>query len=243
MSAGAPSLVYFHGMPGGPGEWGLNAPADAKAWTPDCNSADCTIAALAAACPQNTTLIGFSLGAFTALRVAALAGDRIAHIHLISPAAPLQLGDFLGDMAGGPLFRMAMSKPRLFRFATRCQSWCARAAPGFLFDRLFASARGADIALARDAAFRSGMLTVLQGGLGQQPHGFARDASAYVDDWRELLRQISQPVMIWQGDADNWTPPAMARALASALPHTGELRLFPGLSHYSTLRTALAEIV
>nr|QQZ49659.1 hypothetical protein JKL49_22710 [Phenylobacterium glaciei] len=47
---------------------------------------------------------------------------------------------------------------------------------------------------------------------------------------------------LWQGQADSWTPPAMAQALAAARPQSRTLRTFAGLSHYSTLRAALPEI-
>lgn len=54
--------------------------------------------------------------------------------------------------------------------------------------------------------------------------------------------RVTQPVAFWQGLADTWTPPAMARALAAARPETRMLRPFPGLSHYSTLKAALPEV-
>ena len=64
----------------------------------------------------------------------------------------------------------------------------------------------------------------------------------HVEFWREVLAQTSAPVTIWQGDADNWTPPAMADALAAALPGPVTLHRLPGCSHYSALRRALIQI-
>lgn len=241
-----PTRAYFHGLPGGSGEWALCAPMGLAAFAPDRN-APLSDAALSAQVQANCanepiTLIGFSLGAPIALAVARELGAQVAHIHLASPAAPLQLGDFLGQMAGGPLFRMAARKARLFRAVAQMEGLIARIAPSFLFDRLFASAAGDDTALARDPVFRAGMAEVLRGGLGRDWHGFAQEVEAYVADWRESLSAVTAPVTIWQGEADTWTPPAMAEALAAALTGPVTLKRLPGSSHYSTLRRALASL-
>lgn len=241
---GSPPLGYLHGMPGGPGEWTLNAPEAlaARAWVPDCNAADADTARLAAQCPDGARLIGFSLGAFTALEIARLAPAKVAALHLVSPAAPLQLGEFLDAMAGGPLFRMARQRPALFRTVARLEQWIARAAPRFLFDQLMATAQGGDIALARDPQFRSGMAGVLKTGLGRTSAGFVRVVEGYVRDWRSTLGSVRAPVTIWQGDADNWTPPEMAAALAKSLAGAVSVHTIPGASHYSALRAALYRI-
>ncbi len=61
-------------------------------------------------------LVGFSLGAAAALRVAPHLGKRVQRINLVSPAAPLTLGDFLDGMAGAPVFpRGAVSDACLLR--------------------------------------------------------------------------------------------------------------------------------
>lgn len=237
--------AYFHGLPGGPGEWTHIAPRllSEQAWVPDRNRGGALDDEFAARFPAGgARLIGFSLGVPVALALAVRHPQRVAALHLISPAAPLQLGDFLGDMAGAPLFRMAERQPRLFAAVARTESLIARLAPAFLFDRLFASAAGEDAVLARDPAFRGAMAQVLRAGLGASTRGFAGEVRGYVADWRPVLEQIRAPVTIWQGAADNWTPPAMARALAAALPGGAELRMIAGASHYTALRTALAEI-
>lgn len=239
MTAAAP-LVYFHGMPGGPGEWAVNAPVatDAPAIAADRNS---TTSFTDVAPPDGAVVIGFSLGALPAMRLAAHWPQRIAHLHLVSPAAPLQLGDFLSDMAGGSLFRMARDKPRLFSIVARLENLIARVAPRGLMRQLMASAQGGDFALARDPRFIDGMVQVLRDGLGRDASGFAAEVIAYVEDWRSLLAAIGTPATIWQGEADNWTPPAMGEALHRALSGSS-FTLLPGLSHYSTLRHALAAL-
>lgn len=240
-------LVYFHGMPGGPAEWAVNAPPGLreKAWLADRNDPAETVEAIAAridaSFPGGVRLIGFSAGAFAALRTAALLGDKVAALDLVSPAAPLQLGNFLPDMAGGPIFRLAAQRPGLFALVARIQGWLARRCPGFLLRRLLASAQGGDAALPRDPGFRQGMAEVLRAGLGRDQRGFAAEVRAYVADWRPVLDLVTCPVTIWQGDRDNWTPPAMGRALHAAIPGS-RLEMLAGASHYSALRAALARI-
>lgn len=242
----SPALVYFHGLPGAAAEWSVCAPPGLAACAPDRNT-PINAASLAAEverhCPEGPlTLIGFSLGTPIALAAARQLGERVEQIHLVSPAAPLQLGDFLGAMAGGPLFRMAERRPALFRAVAWIEGLIARIAPAFLMDRLFASAAGDDAVLARDPAFRAGMAGALRAGLGRDWRGFADEVAAYVADWRADLAGVGAPVTIWQGEADNWTPPTMAEALAAALPGAVTLHRLPGCSHYSALRAALLQL-
>ncbi|MFM7027296.1 MAG: alpha/beta fold hydrolase [Chakrabartia sp.] len=241
-----PRIAYFHGLPGGAGEWQCCAPPDLFAFAPDRNAAT-NPAALARRVldnchHENLILIGFSLGAPIALAVARELGERVAQIHLISPAAPLHLGHFLDDMAGGGLFRLARSSPTLFKMVARFESLLARTMPFFLLDRLFASAVGEDRALRCDPAFRQAMAAILREGLGRDPSGFVAEVRAYVSDWRDDLSRARAPVTIWQGDLDSWTPPSMAEALATALPGPVTLHRLPGCAHYSTLYAALGKV-
>jgi pimeloyl-ACP methyl ester carboxylesterase len=245
-SADLPHIAYFHGQPGGPGEWQACAPPGLRAFAPDRTMPvdTATLAGLVVThCADGpVTLIGFSLGAPVALAVARALGDRVAHLHLISPAAPLALGDFLPAMAGGGLFRLARARPALFRLVAQLESLIARTAPGFLCDRLFATAAGADLALSRDPGFRQAMAQVLRAGLGRTPAGFIAEVTAYAANGPADLAGPAVPITLWQGDADNWTPPAMAEALAAALPAPVTLNRLPGCSHYSALRAALARL-
>lgn len=236
--------AYFHGLPGGPGEWRHFAPPSLQsaAFVPDRNWGTDAAQLADQLQGEGWTLIGFSLGAPIALQVAAELGMRVETVHLISPAGPLQLGDFIPAMAGGPLFRMAAERPRLFAAVARLEGVLARLAPRWLHGRLMSGAAGADRSVAADPAFISAMSGVLRDGLGRSADGFIAEVTAYVGNWCAVLDRVTAPVTIWQGDADTWTPPAMARALQAALPGQPVLHLIPGASHYSTLREALARI-
>lgn len=181
-------------------------------------------------------LVGFSLGAAAALRVAPHLGDRVERIDLVAPAAPLQLGDFLGGMAGAPVFRAALAGRLPFAALTFAQAQAARLAPGRMAAALMTKAKGQDRALAADPQFIAALAKSLRTSLLEQRAAYMAEIRAYVSDWRADLARIRQPVAIWQGSADDWTPPAMAEALADALPQPPRFTMIEGLSHFSTLR-------
>ena len=246
-------IIYFHGIPGSAEELTLFGPEvarrtagfhvlarDGSSLGADSAYFDKIAAILTASYPgQVLHFIGFSLGAAAALRVAARLGSQVARIELVSPAAPLQLGDYLGEMAGAPVFSIAKSHPRLFSIQCMAQSWFARFAPATLARMLFASAQGADQDLLTRPAFRKGIAAVLRRSAGHNRWSYRREISLYVDDWTDMLSEVTQPVSIDHGALDNWSPVAMAHDLARALPTCNRLTIHPGLSHYSTLATVL----
>ena len=245
---GAPVTIYFHGVPGGPRELTLfGAPVPGGWHVPDrarlhpglafgahCDALADEVRALAGVAPIR--LAGFSLGAFIALQVAHRLPDVPLTIDLISAAAPLQAGDYLDAMAGKPVFAMVSRSPALFGAMAAGQALAARLAPARLMAALFASAQGEDAVLAQEAAFRTGMAAILREGLGHGRANYTREIGAYVRDWSAILPAIHHPVTLWHGAEDNWSPPAMAEALAGRLSNVSALHRLPGLSHYSTLR-------
>ncbi|MEO0057365.1 MAG: hypothetical protein RIT17_815, partial [Pseudomonadota bacterium] len=96
-----------------------------------------------------------------------------------------------------------------------------------------------DRALAADPVFIAALAQSLRTSLIDQRAAYTNEIRLYVTDWRDALAKVQRPVTIWQGDADNWTPPAMAQALATALPAGADVRLHSGLSHFSALRVYL----
>jgi pimeloyl-ACP methyl ester carboxylesterase len=125
----------------------------------------------------------------------------------------------------------------------RLQSFVARHFPMILMRGLFARSTGGDRALAINPAFRGAIADILRTSLGTAPAIYAREITAYVAPWADILEQVNAPVTIWQGDADNWSPAAMAHALAAHLPNGADLRLLRGLSHYSALQAAMPLIL
>jgi pimeloyl-ACP methyl ester carboxylesterase len=241
--------VYLHGLPGSPAELSLagsdSAWADpARVFAPDRSALAEGSPALArdiAAWAGNEPidLIGFSLGGAAALRLAPLLGEQVTRIDLIAPAAPLSLGDFLPDMAGGALFGMARDRPALFGLVCRVQALAARLAPALLVKALLADTRGGDAELARRPEFRALLAAILRQTFANGSGAYRAEIAGYVGDWASALDAVTQPVTIWQGDQDNWVPPQMSRALAARLRAGARLELLPGLSHYSALESFL----
>jgi pimeloyl-ACP methyl ester carboxylesterase len=248
--------VYFHGLPGSGGELALfdDVPTgklahmfvpirDGSRTQSDCTAyMDSITRQIEARFPEGRIhLIGFSLGAFVAIHIATLLKNRVERIDLVSAAAPLEMGDFLKDMAGRIVFQTAQSCPFLFSLMVKWQCWAARWFPNMLFKAIFANTAGQDRELAATPAFQKGMARILKGSLGRNALIYQSEIAFYVSGWAASLAKVRQPVTLWQGEADNWTPPAMADALQKALPNLCSRRDLMGLSHYSTLRHFLGE--
>lgn len=240
-----PVTVYFHGLPGSAAElagFGPEIAARTAGFHVAARGADFErLAGHIVACLPDRSLqfVGFSLGAAAALRAAPYLGDRVERIDLVSPAAPLQLGDFLGGMAGAPVFRAALAGTVPFAALTFVQAQAARMAPAKLAAALLAKAQGADRDLAADPRFLAALAQSLRHSLIADRAAYVAEIRAYVADWRAALALVHQPVRIFQGNADNWTPPVMANALAAALPSHPQVMMHEGLSHFSTLRAYL----
>ncbi|OYU01318.1 MAG: hypothetical protein CFE36_10735, partial [Sphingomonadaceae bacterium PASS1] len=240
-----PTTLYFHGLPGSAAElagFGPELSARTAAFHVAARRGEFASLAnqIAAQSPQGPLrLVGFSLGAAAALRVAPLLGERVEHIDLVSPAAPLQLGDFLGGMAGAPVFRAALAGPVPFAALTFVQAQVTCLAPDRMALALMAKARGADRDLAADPQFIKALAQSLRMSLLEQRAAYTAEIRAYVADWSPVLAEVHQPVAIWQGSEDDWTPPAMAQALAAALPSRPQVTMIEGASHFSTLRRYL----
>ena len=252
MSTGPP-IVYFHGMPGSPRELALFGGAGmvgqptGRVFAPDrtaggCGSSaglDALAADIAARYPNGDIhLIAFSLGTRVALEVAVRLGPLVGAIDLVSPAAPLETGDYAG-VAGAPVFALAARSPRLFALFVDAQSIAARRVPALLYRGLFASAGGTDRALAARPAFAATMRMVLTDCLAPGAAGYRAELRAFAAPWAPLLARIGQPITLWHGAADTWAPSGMTEALHARLPNVVAVHRFDGLGHYATLEVAL----
>ena len=182
-------------------------------------------------------LIGFSLGAHAALKHAARHGA--GQIDLIAPAAPLQLGGFMDDMAGAPVFRAAQSGT-LGRL-TWLQGVVARVAPSLLRRIILSGAAPKDAAVfaAKDA--QQTLNRILRRSLVEDRAAYTQAVTAYVEDWTPLLAKIDCPVTLWHGTADTWAPFGMSVALKDTLSNA-TLNPLPDHGHYSALVLVLPRL-
>ena len=248
-----PIEIYFHGIPGAPAELELFGPGlnrnkrdfhfarrDLRGLKDDDHGYELIAKDLRDRFPERSMrFVGFSLGAAAAIRTAPFAGDQVEQIDLVSPAAPLQLGRYLDDMAGAPVFRAASHSKMLFNMFSWGQSILARTAPSQLYNAMFAAARGADQTVCEETHFKRTMIGLLKSSLGKNIDTYLYEIRSYVSDWSSTLNEVTQPVSILHGQMDNWCPVDMAKDLALALPRCQTLQLLEDCSHYSTLRAYL----
>lgn len=248
MTSSQTPVFFCHGVPGGPDDAMLLQTGDLPITAPnlfDLSAGDPLQhlnSQYDAACAETEGgqmhVVGFSIGAMAALRLAAARPDAVARVTVISPAAPLQLGNFLPEMAGAPVFKLAMQRPAVLRMLTAVQGGLARFAPGMLINQLFAKCGAQERALLPDAQFKAALISGMRSSFIDHRKGYLAYLSAYVADWTAELSQVRAPVQIWHGDADTWSPLAMSAAIKEVVPAGCDLHVVPGSEHYSTLKAA-----
>lgn len=249
-------VVYFHGVPGSPVEssifdshakehnlkiicfdrFAIDSASDSAAYYQQLASQIRLKAA-----HQPIDIVGFSIGAHVALEVGRILQGQVGQTHLISPAAPVNGGDFLDSMAGGLVFKLAMNRPFIFSILSLVQKSLALLAPRLLVKMMFSSAAGRDKELINQSQFKDSITSILKYCFQNRIRGYMRDIKLYVA-WLGDFADYTSSVTVWQGTEDNWSPPAMASYLYEAIPGTRALELMEELSHYSCLCEAAPEI-
>jgi pimeloyl-ACP methyl ester carboxylesterase len=251
------TIVYFHGTPGAIAEaevihehakrnglrvicqdrFSLDASIDGLSYFQ--TLAD-DVARLAKG--NQVDIIGFSIGAFVALQVYRLNCLSVRSLHLVSPAAPLNGGDFLKSMSGKQVFWLARELPSVLKLLTAVQGLLAKHAPALLFKMLFASAAAGDKRLTDGDEFCELMGRIFVDCFGEHSAGYLREVQAYVSPWEASLKGIEVKTHLWHGDHDNWSPIAMSAYLEQQLPLCAPVHVLDGLSHYSSLYAAIPRI-
>lgn len=191
---------------------------------------------------EPSVVVGFSLGAMSAIHLAARRAHLVSKLILISPAAPLQLGDFLAKMAGRPLFTAAQRGPVALRVLSGLQAALVSIAPKFAINAMFRTSPEADKQLLAQPEIFNAVLNGLRSCLLSRQVGCRIELLAYVRPWANVVNEVRCATEIWQGSRDDWTPLAMAEALKAQLGDLAVLNVCPGLGHYSTLHAALQRL-
>ena len=235
-------VIYFHGLPGSPDELKLLEQTDLnvpEVLAPlDFGSFDRRYEPRTPA-----TVIGFSLGAFSALKLATLRPNSVAKLILISPAGPLEMGPFLNQMAGAPVFKAAKANSVAFAFLTAAQALIAHISPRFLLNQMFANSCEADQALLNNPEAVNYLTRGLRHSLWGAAPLYRRTVSEYVQPWEAELSKVQCPCQVFHGELDDWVPIEMARALFDRLPMGSHFRKEEGMGHYSTLIKVLPTIL
>ena len=244
------TVVFCHGMPGSEADANLLRQANpgtkvialglleikSAQVTPDLEAL--LDEALRHSNEKHVHLVGFSIGAMVAIRLAAMRPDIVSQLTLISPAAPLSMGDFLPKMAGKPVFDLALKHPKWLRLLTRLQGLVVRVSPKALIKMLFANCGTVEKELLNDPSFREVMIQGLSASLVRRPENYISYISAYVADWSDILREVMCHVTLWHGTKDTWSPPEMSKKLQGAFGQKATIHLVEDAEHYSTLTRA-----
>lgn len=241
------TIVFCHGMPGSPADAELLRRANPKAdiiplrlLDLDPEAVDTGLGAAFDAAVNledhnNIHLVGFSIGAMAAIKIAVARQVSVARLTLASPAAPLSLGNFLPDMAGKQVFLLAMRHPRMLDFLTGFQRLMTRISPAHTMNLLFSNCGPVEKELLNEPDFRGAMAKALSHSFIERPDTYLAFLRAYVADWSNVLSEVCCPVELWHGTGDTWSPYEMSAALKNAFGEKATLHSVQSAEHYSTL--------
>lgn len=244
-------IVYCHGLPGCTAELGAFGAANIVQQMHSLARLDSSggdyetnlVAAFdALEIEEPSIVVGFSLGAMSAIHLAARRAHLVSKLILISPAAPLQLGDFLPKMAGRPVFAAAQRGPMALRILSVLQAVLISIAPRLVIHTMFRASPKADKRLLAQEEVFDSVANGLRDCLLSRQAAYRIELLAYVRPWTKVVSEVRCPAEIWQGSLDDWTPPAMAEAIKQQLGDRAVLTICPGLGHYSTLHAALQRL-
>ncbi len=236
---GAP-VLYFHGFPGSRLEGRLAADAaqrlGLRLFAPDRPGIGAstfqpgrTIGAWAADVArladqfalERFAVVGVSGGGPYALACAARIPERLNSVALVGAMGPLTRTDLTKGMPA--LNRLALvlaaRLPPLAHLAVGVAARLVRRHPERYLAHMMVGAPPADRGVLTDTAYRTLFAESTAEALRQGGRGVAWELTLLARPWDFKLQEVSMPVRIWQGLADNVVPTGIARQLAAALPH------------------------
>ena len=178
-------------------------------------------------------VLGVSGGGPHALACAALLGDRITRVGLVSPAGPSSAPELREGLEGVRLtvLRLRHLVAPLLWPVLRLLLGAYRLAPRVML------ALARRLVPERDAVIlawpRVHDRLVAQAAVRPSPteaRAAVQDLVLFSSPWRLPLDRVTQPVDVWHGDADATVPVEHGRHLAGVLPHAA-LHEYPGEGH------------
>lgn len=193
---------------------------------------------------QRFAVVGVSGGGPYALGCAARIPGRLGGVALVGALGPLAgMRSTRGMVALNRLaLALAARSPSMARLAIGLAARWVRQRPERFLARMSAGAPAADRAVLTDAGYRAIFGASTAEALRQGGRGVAWELTLLARAWDFRLKEVSVPVRIWQGLADNIVPAAMARRLAGELP-TSETQYLPGEGHLSLVARRLDAVL
>lgn len=176
---------------------------------------------------------GWSGGGPHALALAAALGERVSGIVLASPLGPFDR-DGSRDLVRNRDLRMIWRLSHAKWVAGAAGRAESRAALHDLHAFVASIAKGApaDAPVLSDPALEPMFEAEMGEALAQHGAGVLDDMWAFLD-WGFTPEDVSQPVEVFHGDADEILAPEMYRELAARLPGAGAARAWSGGGHYA----------
>ncbi|MEE9347154.1 MAG: alpha/beta hydrolase, partial [Robiginitomaculum sp.] len=200
-------IFYAHGLPGSSAELDYcipNIDHDLIVLPP--NSLKAFDEAMKKAGADSASIIGFSFGGMTAIEITSARPSQVRELKLIAPCAPLELGDFLDDAAGGAVFKAAIKGGAGFKILVAVQAAAMRFLPGPLIKNMFATSPDVEKELLKDPAFIALLKAAARSSLIEDKAGYQAAFLRYVAPWADKVKAVNCPVDIWHGSADGWAP-------------------------------------
>ncbi|MFB6184452.1 MAG: alpha/beta fold hydrolase [Haloarculaceae archaeon] len=182
---------------------------------------------------ERAGVVGFSAGGAFALATAHAYPDRVRAVSLVSALAPPSMVEGLGSRS--QLIFAALSRaPWLARGPYRAAAYFARNDPERLLDFLATNFSPADEAVFEDPDTADAVVADVREAFRQGTRWPAYETGLVAREWGFDPTDVTVPVSVWHGRDDRSVPPAVARAVAEAIPATS-LDLLDAEGHYSTL--------
>jgi pimeloyl-ACP methyl ester carboxylesterase len=164
-------------------------------------------------------ILGISGGTPTAVAAAALLGERVSCLTVVSGMAPFDGPGALSEMnvANRVLLQLGRRFPGLGRFCVRGLAHMWRAFPVVVPIWFGVLLPAVDRAIVRRREIRLVLAKSIQESFRQGVAGAVTEFELLISDWRGLLERVQVPTTIWHGDADTYVPLSMAIILQKGI--------------------------
>ncbi|HEY6474266.1 MAG TPA: alpha/beta hydrolase [Acidimicrobiales bacterium] len=175
---------------------------------------------------------GLSGGGPHAAACAAFLPERVAVAGLISSVGPLSEPDLAGAMVGvnRGITTVATRAPFALLPLFAAQDFAVRRWPEKMLEVARQRMPEADATVLAEPHVVELMALEARLAPGTAARAGAQDFTLFARPWGFRIQDISMPVHLWHGDADQNVPPAHARFMAQRIPRA-ELHEYPGEGH------------
>jgi pimeloyl-ACP methyl ester carboxylesterase len=189
-------------------------------------------------------ILGYSGGGPFALACARQIPERLTRVGTVSGTGPFAEPALTEAINPGTaqFGKLATGRPWAARLMLRMMGFMSRYMPERMIAQARASLPPEDQAMLERPALRDGFLAMVLEALRKGPRGAQYEMALMVGPWEFRPQEITMPVMMWHGEADQNAPLAMGRYMAEAIPNS-EAKFYPGEGHISLFVNHADEIL